>query len=66
MPVLDDEGVPLPADAPEDGGSVKVEVQGLGEGGGRVTQEADLVQCQKRKKEETRDSTRRVGSSHDA
>ncbi len=42
MPVLDDEGVPLAADAPEDGGPVKVEVQRLGEGGGRVTQEADL------------------------
>jgi hypothetical protein len=40
--VLDDEGVPLATIAAEDGGPVEGEVQGRGELGGRVAQEAKL------------------------
>lgn len=40
--VLDHKGVPLAAITAEDGGSVKSKVQGGGELGGRVAEEADL------------------------
>lgn len=40
--VLDHERVALAPGAAEDGGPVEVELQGLGEGRGRVAEEADL------------------------
>ena len=42
LAVLDDEGVALAADAAEDGGGVKGQVEGFGELGGWVAEEADL------------------------
>ena len=42
MAVLDYESISLAPNASEDGGSVEVEIEGLGEGGGRVTEKADL------------------------
>lgn len=42
LAVLNDEGVALAPGAAKDGGAVEVELQGLGEGRGGVTEEADL------------------------
>ena len=42
LAVLDDEGVALAADAAEDGSGVKRQVEGFGELGGWVAEEADL------------------------
>jgi len=42
LAVLNDKGVPFRPVASKDGRAIKVEVEGLGEGGRRVCEEADL------------------------
>jgi hypothetical protein len=43
LAILDDQGIPLPSHAAEDGRAVKAQVQCLGKRAGRVSQEPDLV-----------------------
>ena len=42
LPVLNEQGVALRAIVAEDGRAVEGELEGLGEGGGRIGEEADL------------------------